>query len=157
MSCLHNWSPRLSLYLKKKKRQVTIWRDSCAATMKRRGPSLPSNSAPLWVLGWSSKCLPVHLKSVSSDQLGTEEGPRATAPSRARFWRGRERFSKWPGLSLQSYTVKVQETGRHYFLSLQMSEGFQSHEENHLPSPVPLSLQSDSLTKCIHLSENVPP
>lgn len=25
---------------------MTIWRDSCAATMKRRGPSLPSNSAP---------------------------------------------------------------------------------------------------------------
>lgn len=24
------------------------------------------------------------------------------------------------------------------------------------PPPVPLSLQSDSLTKCIHLSENVP-
>lgn len=125
MSCIHNWSPRLSLYLK---RQVTIWRDSSAAIMKRP-PPYPV--APPTVGHGTSPKVPSSVWSPQLQSVGNRERAPGTACPSAEFWKGRKLFSKWPDLLLQSYTVKVQGNRWRYCLCLQTCGGFQSNEENH--------------------------
>lgn len=151
MSCIHNWSPRLSLYLKKKKRQVTIWRDSSAATMKRRSPSLPSNSIPCG--SWDGLQSAFQSTRSQLGSVGNRGKPQGDSFFEAGFWKGKRGFLRGRIYHNNLILWKSKRPGDIIFCLCRCMKVFSPKKKT---TPVPFSFQSDSLTKCRRLSENFP-
>lgn len=110
----NNWSPRLSLYLK---RRITIWQDSTVAIIKIK------RLCPYYV---HINCAPyghrTFLKLSASSRLENGKAlfksPGWQLIKIAEFWRKKRDCFLSLDLLLQSYTVKVQEIGQRCFLGL---------------------------------------
>lgn len=144
MSCIHNWSLRLSLYLK---RQVTIWRDSMAAIRKRRGPSLPGSSTHCGSWDVPQSAFESAWRQLGS--FGNRERLQGDSSSQSWILKGEKKGFLSGQISLYDLILwKAKRPGDIISCLCRHMKVFSPMKTT--PQRVPFSLQSNILTKCIH-------